>query len=215
MTEAKSCLIIIDMQRDFCAQGGWIDQLCEDYSNTARVIPAIQQVLAGARSVGMPVFHTREGHLPDLTDLPENKQWRTRGHGLGIGDQGAEGRILVRGETGWNIVPELEPIDGEIIIDKPGKSSFWRTDLDIHLRDLGIDTLYVGGVTTDCCVQSTIRDAFDRGFCSFLITDCVAAVETCNHDAHIAMLTQGRVRFATAITSAECTESWEAGRASD
>lgn len=181
-------LVIIDMQVDFCAEGGWVDQLGEDVSNTRAVIGPIQEALAAARAAGILVVHTREGHQPDLTDLNENKRWRTRVHGLGIGDAGACGRILVRGEPGWQIIPELSPVAGELVIDKPGKSSFYRTDLAAQLKKRGITRLVVTGVTSDCCVQSTIRDAFEHGFECVLLEDCTAAVETENHEATLEIL---------------------------
>lgn len=184
----RTALVIIDMQVDFCAPGGWVDQLGEDVSNTRAVIGPIAEALADARAAGMVVIHTREGHKPDLSDLPANKQWRTRAHGLGIGDRGASGRILVQGEPGWQIIPELAPRPGEIIIDKPGKSSFYRTDLEDQLRALDITSLVVTGVTSDCCVQSTIRDGFERGFECVLLADCTAAVETQNHLATLDIL---------------------------
>lgn len=185
---SRTALVIIDMQVDFCAPGGWVDQLGEDVSNTRAVIGPIAEALADARAAGMVVVHTREGHRPDLSDLPANKQWRTRAHGLGIGDMGASGRILVQGEPGWQIIPELAPLPGEIIIDKPGKSSFHRTDLEAQLQTLGITTLVVTGVTSDCCVQATIRDGFERGFDCVLLADCTAAVETQNHLATLDIL---------------------------
>ncbi|MBU1304359.1 MAG: cysteine hydrolase [Alphaproteobacteria bacterium] len=176
------------MQVDFCAPGGWVDQLGEDVANTRAVIAPIQDALADARAAGMVVVHTREGHRPDLSDLPANKQWRTRAHGLGIGDMGAAGRILVQGEPGWQIIPELTPLPGEIVIDKPGKSSFHATDIEDRLRALSVDRLVVTGVTSDCCVQSTIRDGFERGFECVLLADCTAAVETENHLATLDIL---------------------------
>lgn len=182
-------LVIIDMQIDFCGAGGWIDQLGEGIANTNAVIAPIARALAAARRAGIAVVHTREGHQPDLSDLPANKQWRTRKHGLGIGDMGATGRILVRGEPGWQILPELAPLPGEIVIDKPGKSSFYATDLEAELNALGITQLVVTGVTSDCCVQSTIRDAHERGFDSVLLEDCTAAVELPNHAATLDILT--------------------------
>ena len=184
----RTALVIIDMQVDFCAPGGWVDQLGEDVSNTRAVIGPISEALAAARAAGMVVVHTREGHKADLADLPLNKQWRTRAHGLGIGDMGASGRILVQGEPGWQIIPELAPLPGEIVIDKPGKSSFYGTDLEEQLRALEITCLVVTGVTSDCCVQSTIRDGFERGFECVLLADCTAAVETDNHLATLDIL---------------------------
>lgn len=195
-----TALVIIDMQVDFCAPGGWVDQLGEDYRNTHATIQPVSRVLARMRQLGFPIIFTREGHLPDLSDLPANKQWRTRVHGLGIGDEGQTGRILVRGEPGWEIVPELAPRDDEIVIDKPGKSTFWRTDFQSILAARGISKLVVTGVTTDCCVQSTIRDAFDRGYESLLLTNAVAAVERQNHEAAVATLTAGAVRVTAEST---------------
>jgi nicotinamidase-related amidase len=166
---SEVALLIIDMQVDFCAPGGWVDQLGEDVSNTRSVISPIRQALLTARMAGLTVIHTREGHRPDLSDLPANKQWRTRAHGLGIGD-------------------ELAPMAGELVIDKPGKSPFHATDLEDQLRGRGIKRLVVTGVTSDCCVQSAIRDGFERGFECVLLADCTAAVETENHLATLEIL---------------------------
>jgi len=188
VSKAGIALIVIDMQVDFCAAGGWVDQLGEDVSNTRSVITPIAETLALARAAGLTVIHTREGHHPDLSDLNANKQWRTRLHGLGIGDMGKTGRILVSGEPGWQIIPELTPLDGEIVIDKPGKSSFHRTDLAEQLESRGISRLVVTGVTSDCCVQSTIRDGFEHGIECVLLEDCTAAVETRNHEATLEIL---------------------------
>lgn len=185
---SKMALIIIDMQVDFCAPGGWVDQLGEDVSNTRSVIGPIQKALAAARAAGIMVIHTREGHEPDLSDLPANKQWRTRAHGLGIGDMGANGRILVRGEPGWQIIDELKPVAGELVIDKPGKFSFHATDLELQLHGRCISHLIVTGVTSDCCVQATIRDGFERGFDCVLLADCTAAVEAENHQDTLEIL---------------------------
>lgn len=187
-SRAAIAMVIIDMQIDFCKPGGWIDQLGEDVGNTRRVITPIRRLLGFARSTGLVIAHTREGHDPDLSDLHANKQWRTRVHGLGIGDRGATGRILVRGEPGWEIVPELAPLAGEIVIDKPGKSAFHATDLEQQLVARGVTHLVVTGVTSDCCVQSTIRDAFERGFECIMVEDCTAAVEAANHAATVEIL---------------------------
>ena len=188
VSKAQVALIIIDMQVDFCAPGGWVDQLGEDVSNTRSVIEPIRDALEVARKAGITVIHTREGHKPDLSDLHANKQWRTRVHGLGIGDMGKSGRILVQDEPGWQIIPELEPVEGELIIDKPGKSSFHRTELAGELEKRGITRLVVTGVTSDCCVQSTLRDGFEYGIECVLLEDCTAAVETPNHDATLEIL---------------------------
>lgn len=195
-------MVIIDMQIDFCKPGGWIDQLGEDVSNTHRVIAPIRRVLGRAREAGLVIVHTREGHEPALSDLHANKQWRTRSHGLGIGDRGATGRILVRGEPGWEIVPELVPLAGEIVIDKPGKSAFHVTDLEQQLIARCVTHLVVTGVTSDCCVQSSIRDAFERGFECIMLEDCTAAVETANHAATLEIFEAYGGRWCRVMTAA-------------
>lgn len=184
----ETALIAIDMQRDFCADGGWVDQLGESVENTAGAIPGVAEALAIARGAGLMVIHTREGHRAGLEDLNPVKRWRTRVHGLGIGDRGAEGGILVRGEPGHNLVGACAPLPGEVVIDKPGKSSFYATPLDHVLRSAGVRNLIVCGVTSDCCVQSTVRDAADLGYDPLLITDATAAVEQPNHDGMLAIL---------------------------
>lgn len=189
ISRTRMALVIIDMQVDFCAPGGWVDQLGEDVSNTRSVIAPIHEALSAARAAGLLVIHTREGHKPDLSDLHPNKQWRTRVHGLGIGDAGRDGgRILVQGEPGWQIIPELQPAESELVIDKPGKSSFHRTDLAAELARLGIDRLIITGVTSDCCVQSTLRDGYEYGLECVLLEDCTAAVESPNHQATLEIL---------------------------
>ena len=205
-------LVIIDMQVDFCAAGGWVDQLGEGIANTRDAIVPIRQVLAAARAAGITVVHTREGHAPDLGDLPPNKQWRTRVHGLGIGDTGANGRVLVQGEPGWQIVPELAPRAGEIVIDKPGKDAFHATDLDQRLRAAGIRHLAISGVTSDCCVQSTLREASDLGYDALLLADCCAAVERVNHDGMLDLLTAWGGRFGAVGQAADFT-AWLAAQA--
>jgi len=195
------------MQVDFCAPGGWVDQLGESIANTRRPIGVIAGLLAAARRAGWTVIHTREGHRRDLSDLNPNKRWRTRGHGLGIGDLGRCGRVLTRGEPGHAIVPELAPHPGEIVVDKPGKGSFHATDLDRILRTRGIRNLVISGVTSDCCVQATMRDAADLGYECLLVSDATAAVETGNHDGSLAILSAhggrwGAVAAADAVVAA-------------
>jgi nicotinamidase-related amidase len=142
-------------------------------------------VLERMRALGFHVLHTREGHRPDLSDLNENKRWRSCRNGAEIGTPGPLGRILVRGEPGWEIVPELAPRPGEPVIDKPGKGAFYATDLDQILRQRGIRNIVLGGVTTDCCVYTTLQGANDRGYDCLLLEDCCAASEVKNHDSVI------------------------------
>ncbi|MGI8792272.1 MAG: cysteine hydrolase family protein [Acidimicrobiales bacterium] len=173
---ARTALIIIDMQRDFAEPGGFGEALGNDTSPLQAVIPPTQRVLAAARDAGLLVVHTREGHRADLTDLWSAKHGRGEGDDvLRIGDAGPMGRLLVRGERGHDIVPELAPRDGEPIIDKPGKGSFYATDLEVILRRHDVATLIVCGVTTEVCVHTTVREANDRGFDAVVLSDCVGS----------------------------------------
>ena len=167
-------LVIIDMQRDFLELGGFGAALGNDVSLLRRTIAPTRRLLEAARMAGLTVIHTREGHRPDLADLPPAKKARGRLQ-TGIGDSGPMGRILVRGEPGHDIIPELYPVPGEPVVDKPGKGAFHATDLDAMLKNRGITQLIVCGVTTEVCVNTTVREANDRGYECVVLSDCVAS----------------------------------------
>jgi nicotinamidase-related amidase len=209
---SKSALVIIDMQRDFLEPGGFGAALGNDVSLLQAAVGPCRETLSAAREVGMLIIHTREGHRPDLTDAPPHKVERgdpaTR-----IGAPGPMGRILVRGEPGHDIIPELYPLPNEPVIDKPGKGAFYQTDLELMLKNRGIDTLFVCGVTTEVCVNTTVREANDRGFRCVVLSDCCASYFPKFHEAGLAMIkAQGGI-FGSVTGSKSLLASLRAGNA--
>ncbi len=182
-----TALLIIDMQRDFVMPGGFGEALGNDVTPLQAVIAPTRRMLDTARKLKLMVIHTREGHRADLNDCPPTKLARGRGK-TRIGDPGPMGRILVRGEPGHDIVPELCPIEGETVIDKPGKGAFYATDLELILRNHAIKTLIMCGVTTEVCVNTTVREANDRGFECVVLSDCVGSYFPQFQEAALAMV---------------------------
>ena len=183
---ATCALLIVDMQRDFLEPGGFGEALGNDVSRLRRIIAPNQKLLAAWRALGLAVLHTREGHRPDLSDLPPAK--KARGRSATIGDAGPMGRILIRGEPGHDIIPELSPLPAEPVVDKPGKGAFWATDLHAILKNRGIRQLVVTGVTTEVCVHTTVREANDRGYDCLVPADCVGSYFPEFHAVGLAMI---------------------------
>jgi len=188
MNPACTALIIIDMQRDFLDPCGYAALARLDVSALRRPIPAVRNLLAAARRLGMLVLHTREGHRPDLSDCPPAKLERSRAAGAEIGSSGPLGRLLVRGEFGHDFIDELAPLPGEPVVDKPGYGAFHQTDLAQILQTRGICNLILTGVTTEVCVHSTLREAVDRGYCCVLAADACGSAHPHLHEAALQMV---------------------------
>lgn len=171
---SQLALVIVDMQRDFLEPGGFGAMLGNDVTQLGSIVPTLKELLDFFRQHGLTVIHTLECHRPDLSDCPPSKRRRGKGS-MTIGDEGPMGRILIRGEVGNGIIPELAPIEGEIVIHKPGKGAFYATDLQEILQKRGITHLLFSGVTTEVCVQTTMREANDRGYECLMVEDCTAS----------------------------------------
>ncbi len=184
----KTALLVIDMQRDFLQPEGYAAQAGLDIAPLVAAIAPVGRVLAAARSAGLTIIHTREGHVPDLSDCPPYKLERSRRAGAEIGSKGPLGRLLVRGEAGHDFVDELRPLPGEVVIDKPGYSAFEHTALQQLLTTRGIETLIITGITTEVCVSSTLRSGADRGYRCITVGDACASGDPALHDAALAMI---------------------------
>ncbi|MBD2080804.1 isochorismatase family cysteine hydrolase [Leptolyngbya sp. FACHB-17] len=209
---SEIALIVIDMQRDFLELGGFGEVLGNDVGRLTAIVPTVKRLLEGCRAFNVPIFHTQEGHQPDLSDCPKSKLKRGRGE-LTIGDTGKLGRILVLGEPGNEIIPELAPMPGEVLIPKPGKGAFYNTDLEMHLIARNVTHLLIAGVTTEVCVQTTMREANDRGYECLLVEDATESYFAEFKQATLEMMrAQGGIVGWTATTDQvlEGLRSWKA-----
>jgi nicotinamidase-related amidase len=211
LTAERTALLVIDMQRDFLDARGYAAKAGLDIVPLQAAIAPVRKLLDAARVAGLMIVHTREGHVPDLSDCPPVKLARSRNAGAEIGSPGPLGRLLIRGEPGHDFIDELQPAAGEIVIDKPGYSAFAHTDLDHRLRVRDIDTLLLSGVTTEVCVSSTLRDAVDRGYRCITIGDACGSAFPDLHDAALRMIGVEGGIFGTVSSSEQVVAELIAG----
>jgi nicotinamidase-related amidase len=206
---ADTALVIIDMQTDFLKAGGYCDQMGLDIGLTSAAIEPTRRVLERMRALGFTIIHTREGHRGDLSDLNDNKRWRSARIGAEIGCAGPCGLVLTRGEPGWDIIPELYPAPGETIVDKPGKGGFHATDFELILTARRIRNLVFTGVTSDCCVHTTMTNANDKGFECLVLDDCSAALDARNHAMIMAITAKRGGQFGAVASAAAVLKALE------
>ncbi len=205
---AHTALLVIDMQNDFCTVGGWADRKGFDVAQTQQPIQPLKHLLTALRQTTVTIVHTREGHRPDLSDCPPHKLARSKNQNAEIGSEGVMGRLLTRGSKSHDFVDELQPLAGEIVLDKPGKGSFVATDLDLILRQRGIRQLLLTGVTTECCVHTTLRTANDLGYECLLLDDCCASLVPEFHRVSVEM---AQLIFGWVTTSKQLLTAIESG----
>jgi nicotinamidase-related amidase len=213
MDSSRTAVLLVDIQNDFCMPGGWADLAGLDIRKAAGILPQVRDVLAAARAAGLLVVHTREGHRPDLLDCPPSKQRKMRHTGLAYGQDAPNGRLFIRGTWNNEIVDCLAPLPGEPVVDKPGKGAFYATDLEAILRDRGIETLIVCGLTTHVCVTSTLREAADRGFDTVLLADCCQSYEENLHLGALEVLRMPAALFGWLSESKHVIEALKTGAA--
>jgi nicotinamidase-related amidase len=213
MDSSRTAVLLVDIQNDFCMPGGWADLAGLDIRKAAGILPQVRDVLAAARAAGLLIVHTREGHRPDLLDCPPSKQRKMRHTGLAYGQDAPNGRLFIRGTWNNEIVDCLAPLPGEPVVDKPGKGAFYATDLEAILRDRGIETLIVCGLTTHVCVTSTLREAADRGFDTVLLADCCQSYEENLHLGALEVLRMPAALFGWLSESKHVIEALKTGAA--
>lgn len=209
LRRGNTALLVIDMQHDFCSEGGYMHRLGASLSGLRAPIEPIQHVLAAARAAGFPVVHTREGYRSDLSDLQPWKRGGGPNDAIAIGDTGPMGRALIRGEPCWDIIPELAPAPGERVLDKPSYGPFATTGIDTLLRGWGIRNLVLTGVTTDCCVTSCLREALDRGYDCLVLADCVGSADPRHHEAALTLMRKPSGVFGTTASASAFIDAIE------